>query len=220
MKRNAPHDSSDVSAADAADFRALLSRTLAKRCAGNDRYSLRAFARDLRVHHGTLSQILRGKRALTPSMVKRLAPRLGLDAPSTQRFALAAAHATFSEPAALRLARSITADAWAALSEWPHLALLELTRLPDFQADSRFLARVLGTSVDEVNLALQRLLRLGLLEMNAKDRWRDLTAASSSDAFARETIRRLLDRLRALAEVAPSSKQDPPPPRPRRRSRR
>lgn len=189
--------------AEPGDLRALLAQTLARRCAGNEKYSLRAFARDLKIHHGTLSQILRGLRVLSPAMVKRLAPRLGLDATTTVRYSLAAANAAFTEPAALRLARSITADAWAALSEWPHLAILELTRLPEFRADSRFISRVLGTSVDEVNLALQRLLRLGLLEMRDSGAWRDLTLATSTDAFARETIRRLLDRLRALAEVAP-----------------
>jgi len=206
--------------AEAGDLRALLAHTLARRCAGNEKYSLRAFARDLKIHHGTLSQILRSRRVLTPGMVKRLAPRLGLDATSTVRYALAAANNAYTEPAALRLARSITADTWAALSEWPHLAILELTRLPEFRADSRFIARVLGISVDEVNLALQRLLRLGLLEMRDSGSWRDLTSATSTDAFARETIRRLLDRLRTLADFAPTP--DPgisTPPQPKKSRR-
>lgn len=214
-------ESAPVMSPESGDLRALLAHTLTRRCAGNEKYSLRAFARDLKIHHGTLSQILRNRRMLTPAMVKRLAPRLGLDATSTVRYALAAANAAFTEPAALRLARSITADAWAALSEWPHLAILELTRLPEFRADSRFIARVLGTSVDEVNLALQRLLRLGLLEMRDSASWRDLTLATSNDAFARETIRRLLDRLRTLADLTPAL-PDPPittPPR-KKKSRR
>jgi hypothetical protein len=48
---------------------------------------------------------------------------------------------------------------------WYHFAILELTRLQDFQPDSRWIARVLGLNPDEVNIALARLMRLGLLEM-------------------------------------------------------
>ena len=46
-----------------------------------------------------------------------------------------------------------------------HFAILELTRLSEFRADSRWIARVLDISVDEVNVALQRLIRLDLLDM-------------------------------------------------------
>jgi predicted enzyme related to lactoylglutathione lyase len=41
-------------------FRELLQRELAKRCAENPQFSLRAFAKALRIDHSTLSQILRG----------------------------------------------------------------------------------------------------------------------------------------------------------------
>lgn len=191
------------------DFRALLERELARRCAANERYSLRAFARDLRIHHSTLSQLLRKRRRVTPAAVKRLGARLRLDAPSIERCALAAAQATLRDAPALRAARALAADAFAALEEWPHLAILELSRLPEFQADSRFVARVLGIGVDEVNVALQRLLRLGLLEMSSATAWRDTSASAGADAFARATVRRLLQRLRALAA-------EPAPARPRR----
>ena len=42
-----------------------------------------------------------------------------------------------------------------------HQAILELTQVKGFQIDSRWIARRPGISVDEVNVALQRLLRLG-----------------------------------------------------------
>ncbi len=57
------------------------------------------------------------------------------------------------------------------LSDWRHFAILELTRVDSFQTDSRWIARVLGSTVDEVNVALQRLLRFGLLEMTGTGRW-------------------------------------------------
>ncbi|MBL8176412.1 MAG: hypothetical protein JNK48_17180 [Bryobacterales bacterium] len=46
-----------------------------------------------------------------------------------------------------------------------NFAILELTRLDDVQSDSRGIARMLGNAVDEANIALSRLCRLGLLRM-------------------------------------------------------
>jgi transcriptional regulator with XRE-family HTH domain len=121
---------------DSVVFRRLLTRELARRAARNERYSLRAFARHLRVDHATLSQWLRGRRPITPRTVARLAPRLAGTAGAA-----------------------------------PDFAILALTGSPDFQPDSRWIAGTLGTSVDDVNMALQRLLRLGLLQMTTRYAW-------------------------------------------------
>lgn len=45
------------------------------------------------------------------------------------------------------------------------VALLALTRRATFRADSRALAERIGVTADDVNIALQRLLRNGVLEM-------------------------------------------------------
>jgi transcriptional regulator with XRE-family HTH domain len=121
---------------DAVGFRGLLQSELARRAARNQRYSLRAFARQLQVDHATLSQWLRGRRTITPRTVALLAPRLAASAGTP-----------------------------------PDFAILALTRAADFQPDSRWLARVLGVCVDDVNVALQRLLRLGLLHMMTRSAW-------------------------------------------------
>jgi hypothetical protein len=42
-----------------------------------------------------------------------------------------------------------------------------------FKTNSRWIAKTLGIAVEDVNIALQRLMRLGLLEMAARDRWVD-----------------------------------------------
>ncbi len=57
----------------------------------------------------------------------------------------------------------------------PDLAILELTRRQGFRPDSRWIARELRVTVDEANIALQRLLRLELLEMVSPDRWIDIS---------------------------------------------
>ena len=59
------------------------------------------------------------------------------------------------------------------LSVWHHYAILELIQVEGFKTDSRWIANTLGIAVGDVNIALQRLLRLGLLEMSGRDRWMD-----------------------------------------------
>jgi uncharacterized protein (TIGR02147 family) len=64
-------------------------------------------------------------------------------------------------------------DTFQSLSVWYHYAILELIQIQGFKTDSRWIANTLGIEVGDVNIALQRLLRLGLLEMSGRDRWID-----------------------------------------------
>jgi DNA-binding transcriptional regulator YdaS (Cro superfamily) len=124
-------------------FRAVLQSELDRRRAANARYSLRAFARSLAVHHSTLSQILRGKRRVTARNVRTLGRRLRLDAQAL------AEHCAIEHEAAV-------------------LATLER---PGFRADSRWVATMAGIPLDEVNVALQRLLRKRMVTMSSHARW-------------------------------------------------
>src|SRR5436305_268850 len=60
-------------------FAAFLDHELKRRQRRNRRYSLRAFARDLGCDHSTLSQWMRGRRALTPDSIAQLARAMRLD---------------------------------------------------------------------------------------------------------------------------------------------
>jgi len=118
-------------------FRDVLQREFDRRRAANRRYSLRAFACALAIDHSTLSQILRGQRRLTSRTLRALGARLGLSA---------------NEIAAHCAAENET-------------AILGAVPRDDFRADTRWLAVVLGVPIDEVNVALQALLRRRMLVM-------------------------------------------------------
>src|SRR5262249_22953072 len=153
-------------------FRLLLQSELARRCATNPQYSLRAFAMHLEIDHSTLSQILRAKRALTEKTIEALGNHLGLDRAAIERYA-ANERAFAASPGGEGEIVQLTSDALNLVSDWYHWAILELVRLDDFRPDSRWIARVLGITTDEVNVALSRLLHLRLLEMVDRDRWVD-----------------------------------------------
>ena len=94
----------------------------------------------------------------------------------------------------------LTQEAASVLAEWRHYAILELVRLDSFRAGSRWIARVLGIGVDEVNVAIQRLARLGLPRMEGA-RWIDATGnrTASLGQFTRATVERLAEEVRQLA---------------------
>jgi transcriptional regulator with XRE-family HTH domain len=57
-------------------LRAILDTEFSRRKRVNSRYSLRAFARSLEIEHSTLSQLQRGKRAMTWKSIRRIASRM------------------------------------------------------------------------------------------------------------------------------------------------
>jgi hypothetical protein len=66
--------------------------------------------------------------------------------------------------------RHWTAEAMAIVNAPVHWHIVRLSRDRSFHPDCRWLASQTGVTVDEVNLALTRLLRLGLIDGQWKDR--------------------------------------------------
>lgn len=181
-------------------FRALLQEELARRCSKNAQYSLRAFAAQLDLDHSTLSQILRGKRALTPRTIEKIGAKVGLSADAVAAHAEREVRMPAADRRVLQEVQELTRDTLRLIADGHHYAILELTRLEVFKPDTRWIARVLGLTPDEVNLAVTRLVHLGLLEMVDSRRWLDTsgyTMASFED-FSRVAIERLSERVKGL----------------------
>jgi len=180
----------------------VLRLELARRCAANEGYSLRAFARFLRTDHASLSQILRGKRRLSEATIRRLGARLGLDERRVEELVFVERSAE-KHPGAVDVAavHELTGRALESLSNWHDWAILELTRLECFTPDVRWISRVLDGSPDDVQRALHRLVSLGFLEMRARDRWTDRTGhvLENAEQFAAAAVERLAEELHELA---------------------
>ena len=156
-------------------FRDFLQRQLARRCADNPQYSLRAYAKSLGVDHSTLSQVLRGKRRLTKETILALASKAGLSDDDVDGF-VAYETRVGSGHGWERHDRQLREEAMEIISQWHHFAILELIQLECFRPDCRWIARVLDITVDEVNMAVTRLLHVGLLRMVDSETWLDLSA--------------------------------------------
>jgi hypothetical protein len=186
-------------------FRERLSHEFEVRRAKNGRYSLRAFAMFLGTDHSTLSQILRGRRRVPDFHIHDWAKKLRIDHEEIAYYTAAESVPDSEVTMRQEYVRHWTAEVQMLFSQSVHWKILALSRSPQFRADCRWIAEQAGTSVDEVNLAFSRLLRLGLLEVRTPDRWVDLTglpqlSESSFRRLALERIRQKASYFRGVRE--------------------
>lgn len=178
------------------DFRLYLQMELERRCQKNPKYSLRAFANSLGLHNASLSLILRGKRPLTHKMIKRLGEKVDLSPEEIDQFCRLGPRSNTNVATKIfkqKYFKQISQDAFNAISEWHHDAIIELFRFPDFKSDAKWMANVLGITVSEVNIALERLERLGHIERNHLGEFVDRTGDTTvqTTEFTKGALRKL-----------------------------
>lgn len=159
-------------------YRDILKAEFEAKLAKNAQYSLRAFARDLNMTPQMLSAVFNRKKDLSFDSAVEVAGRLGLDPNRTQDFLDAIILASCNTASAKKVIhqriedrnqapggfKPLTLEMFKAISDWYHLAILELVTTKDFKSDPRWIATRLGISVFEVKEAIARLITLELLE--------------------------------------------------------
>jgi len=149
------------------DFRSFLQTELVRRTKVNPRFSLRAFAKMLDVQSGFLSKLLLGQRRVTPATVRRFGHKLGLSMREIEFYE----KSCDGEDAGESEFREIAYDHFQIVSDWYHFAILELAVIEGFESNNRWIARVLGISVAEVQDAIDRLVRLNYLSIDEDGTW-------------------------------------------------
>ncbi len=161
-------------------FREILKSQLEERVRLNAAYSLRAFARDLRVSPASLSAVLVGRQNLSPLKAQSIAQRLPLTLVEREQFIASATALGSRSPAVRTLAkktldqslpakknRILQEDVFRLISDWHHLTLVKILELNP-TATIPELALQLETDVLTVRQALARLLRLKIIKRQAK----------------------------------------------------
>ncbi len=199
-----------------ADFRALLQEELLDRCKKNPRYSLRSFAHSLKVGSSDLSKIIHGKRGLSDEMIVRLATRLDLDPKAIEEFRVAARDQGKKRQGAKAASgyANLSLDAFRVISDWYPLAILEMTKVEGFDPSPKVIARRLGLTVNEVTIAIERLVRLGMLEVGEDGRMTDLAGSTSgvtpdyTDAAKRKYQKQILAKASQAIDEVPIAHRD------------
>jgi uncharacterized protein (TIGR02147 family) len=168
------------------DYRDLLREKLNKRISLNAKYSLRAFARDLKISPGQLSLVLTGQKGISAEKAAQVFSAVGLDSEERKSYLLQVLkeHARSSKKRAhaeaqLRAIDSgknlrLTQDAFEIISEWYHFAILQCLSLQEIRKctttaqQMKFISARLKLQDIQVKTAIERLLRLELIETKSQ----------------------------------------------------
>ena len=130
----------------------------------NPNFSLRAFARWLSVSPGQLSQMLSGKRTITPKILDKIGQRLDFSPIEKSQLEASLIPNQGSNTNSESATNKLLDDQFTAISDWYHFAILSLSKVRGANPDPRWISRTLGIQVNEASEAIQRLERMGLLE--------------------------------------------------------
>jgi uncharacterized protein (TIGR02147 family) len=147
----------------------------------NSNYSIRAFSRDLNVSISSLSEILSGKRNISYNICQKIFNKINWPATVRIEFMYSAAkkakkqglqrtHPEFKrilthKDSVLFEAEKIDQEIFISISEWYHIAILEMTFTENLKITStKVIANRLGVPNSLIRKAVLRLLELGFLE--------------------------------------------------------
>lgn len=152
----------------------------------NPRFSLRAWSKQLKLSQPILlSRVLKSQRPINAELTRTLCTSLSMNGDERRYFELLVLHKNCvsieQKEATAALLRSsnpgqqfssLEVDEFRLIADWYHPAILELAELKDFRNDAKWIAERLGegVTVELVERALDRLLRLGLLHKNEAGR--------------------------------------------------
>lgn len=210
-------------------YRQVLQQALADRIAENPRYSLRAFSRALGVPAGALSEVLAGKRLLSPKMAKKFFESLGFTADEQIEFLKSLAKAKIdSVPRRISpemrdllttgaqnspKVEELSGEVFRTIADWYHYAILELALQKGFSGAPSLIAAQLGISPTEARLAVERLTKLELLEKNEDGwnvlkPWTDTLDKTITSAAHQRRQRQILEKSRYSLDNDPISERN------------
>lgn len=165
------------------DYREWMKETLKERVDNNPSYSLRAFARDLKLSPASVSLILKGRKGLSKPSAERVAKSMGLTPPEQEYFkalvltrhgrteaARQMAQAKLSHLSLNKEKHVLEIDRFQVMAQWYHFGILQLTHLKRFRSEIPWMARQLDIPEADAREAVARLKRLGLLKTDENGR--------------------------------------------------
>ena len=158
-------------------YQNILRAEFVQRNSKNPRYSMRGFARDLELSQSFLSQVMSQKRKLSDEKAVVIASKLKLKGIQKRLFINLVRLELSTDPKTRHLLseeiNQITAnnpkfkilshEAFKIIADWYYFAIVELSTLRGFKNEPQWIARKLGISAHQAEIAVERLVRSSLL---------------------------------------------------------
>ena len=207
-------------------YQSFLKGVLIERSQKNDSYSLRAMARQLGLSPSLLSEVLNGNRHLTEENAVFVADKLGLQEKEQLYFRTLVQLGRAKKPEVKQVllnqlqklhpksevGHDLSVDHFIYVSDWHHFALMRLMDISDFVFSPGAAAKALNIHPFEVDAALERLVRLELVEKTVAGKFvklRDnvlVKAAGMNDALRKYHKQALEKTIDALSAQTPSER--------------
>ncbi len=140
-----------------------------KRKDANPNFSLRSYARWLGMSPAQVSQMMTGKRTVTLASLRKIVEKAGLSPMEQENLFREILAEGSRAPLPASLPRKLLAeDQFRLMADWYHLAILALCDTHCPKADPRWIARKLEIPVQAASEALQRLERMGILQLKPR----------------------------------------------------
>lgn len=154
----------------------------------NPRLSHRFFAQKIGLSSGALSEILKGKRTVSPKLATKIAARLNLDPVDTATF-LGQGLVSGVETKDIEYLR-LQDDQFHLISDWQHFAILNLIKSEMCVHRPTWIAQQLNLPLKIAQDAIDRLLRLGMMVYEKKKYRRTQTHLQTSDDILNLSIQK------------------------------
>lgn len=198
-----------------ADHREYLRKEFRQRLERRPLYSQRAFARDLGLSPSSLGDYFKERIRLSPGRVAQIAKKLGLTSEQRQHWVdlLDERFAKKEEDRKIAQVRvksrlqaqnhSISVDQFKVISEWFHLAYLELVDMDEVKySDVKVAAASLGLPVKTLKIAIKRLQEVGFLRTNEQGHFEVDPSTRLGDHIPSEAIRQYHSEILKRADQA------------------
>lgn len=196
------------------NYREYLQSLFEIRIKRNERYSLRAFARDLDIHPARLSDVLKQKYGLSIEAAVRIAQRLGLNRYDTEYFCdmvlldnskskevSQLAKRRLEEKRDLR-GKMINIDTHRFIADWYHIAIMEVCYLDSFNGTISWICNALDLEEKTAKEAIERLIRLGLMEKTDNGYQKKDKFLTTTENVPSEAILKVNDQILQKAQIA------------------
>lgn len=155
-------------------YQTMLRSELVSRIERNNKYSLRSFAKHLKLSPAFVSQVLNNRRTLSIETAHGITEALNWPDKMSKRFVQLVQLERVDDAVSRKKLQTqldktdpqfahIKQDQFNVLSDWRYAALMEMTELDCFVSNERWIAQRLGITVIEAKDIIFRLLRSGLL---------------------------------------------------------
>jgi uncharacterized protein (TIGR02147 family) len=186
-----------------------LQQVFMERCRSNEQYSLRAFARSLSVPVSSLSEIMNEKRPISNKLREKIGTALNMTAEQIHAFDEKARFDSVRERLEADY-RQLALDSFYIISEWYHYGILQLLKTKAFKTKPAWISKRLGITENEASVALERLIRIGILVEEKNGTFTDVTGGKTShlkSGFTNEQLKSF--QIKALEKGIQSLKTVP-----------